>query len=294
MIKNLVIKGGGILGCAYAGAIEVLEQNGILPGIERVAGTSAGAITACLLSLKYSGAEILQIVNSTNFKTFEDGENPLRFFTKYGLYNGDAFLNWMKQYITGKKLSEKATFRDFKNAGFLDLHVFATDLNTKGLKRFSFADSPDTIVVEAVRASMSIPLFFHAWQFSNGIPDNHIYVDGGAVYNYPLTAFDTVGDNKETLGLFLTDLNNAKTPDTLGFDHPFQYIRDLLDVVMEAQNISLQNDVEEESRTIMIDNLGISATNFSITDDQKKALYESGKKYTTAFLTKQTVRSTIK
>jgi len=44
--KHLVFEGGGVRGIAYAGAIEVLESNGILNSIESVTGTSAGAITA--------------------------------------------------------------------------------------------------------------------------------------------------------------------------------------------------------------------------------------------------------
>jgi len=41
MVKNLVFKGGGVLGIAYAGAIEVLEENKILKQVQSVAGTSA-------------------------------------------------------------------------------------------------------------------------------------------------------------------------------------------------------------------------------------------------------------
>ena len=41
--KNLVFEGGGVKGIAYAGALQVLEQQTIMPDIKRVAGTSAGA-----------------------------------------------------------------------------------------------------------------------------------------------------------------------------------------------------------------------------------------------------------
>ena len=40
--KNLVFEGGGVKGIAYVGAMEVLDKEGILNNIERVAGTSAG------------------------------------------------------------------------------------------------------------------------------------------------------------------------------------------------------------------------------------------------------------
>ncbi|MBQ0128550.1 MAG: patatin-like phospholipase family protein, partial [bacterium] len=41
--RNLVFEGGGVRGIAYAGALEVLEEEKILRKIKRVAGTSAGA-----------------------------------------------------------------------------------------------------------------------------------------------------------------------------------------------------------------------------------------------------------
>lgn len=284
-ITNLAFKGGGVLGIAYAGALQVLQDNNILQQTQRVAGTSAGAITAALVSLRYTAEEIYNIVQATDFKSFEDGMNPLRVATKYGLYEGDAFLNWMKTQIKNKGLSENATFTDFKNNGMADLHVFATDLNAKNLREFSFATTPNVIVAEAVRSSMSIPLFFKAWQFSNNNPDNHLYVDGGMVYNFPITIFDNGGSpNENTLGLYLQNLGPAPAPSDLGYDHLLKYIADLFETMLDAQLIDFDKNPEEKSRSIVIDNLGISPTNFGLTKEQQTALYNSGKKYATAFL----------
>lgn len=52
--KNSVFEGGGVKGIAYVGAMEVLEEKGVLENIQRVGGTSAGAINALLLGLNYS------------------------------------------------------------------------------------------------------------------------------------------------------------------------------------------------------------------------------------------------
>ncbi len=49
--KNLALEGGGVRGLAYSGALEVLENKGILKNIERVAGSSAGAIAGLMISL---------------------------------------------------------------------------------------------------------------------------------------------------------------------------------------------------------------------------------------------------
>ena len=47
--SNLVFEGGGVKGIAYAGALEELENKGILQNIRRVGGTSTGAIRNCAL-----------------------------------------------------------------------------------------------------------------------------------------------------------------------------------------------------------------------------------------------------
>jgi len=288
MIKNLAFKGGGVLGIAYAGAIEALEEKKVLEQIQHVAGTSAGAITAALISLKYTSADILKVVAATDFKAFEDGWDPLRIASKYGLYKGEAFLTWMRKCITDKGLPATATFADFAKAGMLDLHVFAADLNERTLKEFSAGTTPNTIVAEAVRASMSIPLFFEAWTFSNSIPDNHIYVDGGTIYNFPITTFDSNDDlaNPETLGFYLQNIHGTNPPSTLGNDQLMQYVKDLFETLTDSQAIDFDKDPEEKKRTVVIDDFGISATNFGLTDDQKKQLYNSGKTATTDYLTK--------
>lgn len=287
-IENLVFKGGGVLGIAYAGAIEVLEQKGILQQTQRVAGTSAGAITAALVSLNYNATEITQIVNATDFKSFKDG-NPigdtLHFMKKYGFYKGDAFLAWMQQRLINKGFEATATFADLKNKGCKDLHVFASDLNIKGVREFSTELTPTVPVAEAVRASMSIPLFFEAWQFSNNNPNNHIYVDGGMMYNYPITVFDSDGQaNPQTLGLFLANLGPTPPADNLTTGEFFHYIRNTMDSILGAQVTNFLRDPEEKKRSIIIDNLGISPTDFDLTDEQKTQLYNSGKKYATEFL----------
>ena len=71
-IENLVFKGGGVLGIAYAGAIEILENEGILTQVQRTAGTSAGAVAAALISLGYSSKEIIAVLGDTNLKQFQE------------------------------------------------------------------------------------------------------------------------------------------------------------------------------------------------------------------------------
>jgi len=290
-IKNLAFKGGGVLGIAYAGAIQVLEQNNLLQPVEKVAGTSAGAITAALVSLNYTAAEITTIVQGTDFASFEDGKNLLRIATKYGIYKGDALLAWIETQIVNKGFAKTATFTDFKNKGCKDLYVFSSDLNIKGLRVFSYSETPNVVVAEAIRASMSIPLFFEAWRFTNNNPNDHLYVDGGMLYNFPITYFDTDGTaNQETMGLYLDDLHDVAPQVTIGNDHIITYVKTVFETIMNAQVVDFEFDTDEKSRTAIIDNLGISAIDFNLTKDQQNALLQSGIKYTTAYLASRMAR----
>lgn len=285
--KDLIFQGGGVKGIAYVGALEELDNMGLLEGVERVAGTSAGAITACLLALGYTSGEIYDIVFKLNFSSFEDRKSYFRIFTKYGLYAGDAFLKFISQKIEGKGLSAKATFADLKaRNGARELKVFSTDLYTQNIQEFSFDSTPNAIVAEAVRASMSIPLFFKGWKFSNKIPNDHIYVDGGVLLNFPINAFaGEDGFSKQTLGLHLDNLGGKPTIDAFNYCHPVKYVRSLFDTLLTAQVVDFENNPDEKRETICINDLGISATDFNITTAQKKALIQQGKDAVIAYFT---------
>ena len=60
-----MLEGGGIRGIAYGGALQELEARGVLARLERVGGTSAGAIQAVLLAVGYSAQEIIDVLNAT-------------------------------------------------------------------------------------------------------------------------------------------------------------------------------------------------------------------------------------
>lgn len=291
--ENLVFEGGGVLGIAYAGAMKALEthypNHNILNDIGQVAGTSAGAITAAAVSAGYTADEVRKLMQETNFKNFEDKWNPFRILSKYGLYKGDALLAFAKKVI-GAKTDPNATFRDFEKNNFKHLRVFATDLNVKNVREFSVRRTPDVVVAEAVRASMSIPIFFSAWQFKNLNQQqyefaHHIFVDGGTVYNYPINTFDEDGKvNTKTLGFHLVDKAGKGKETGLEMGQPAKYVRVLFDTLLDAQEIDFDRDSEQKKRTVNIDDHGISATDFSLNKAKQELLLKSGEEATNEFL----------
>jgi len=204
--KNLVFEGGGIIGIAYAGALDVLEEKNILSNIIRVGGSSAGAIIALMVGLSYSNDDIKKILWNTDFNKFLDDSpgiirNTLRVINKYGWYKGNAFKLWIEKIIEEKTGNSNSTFKDVfsmkEKFGFRDLYFIGTNLSTRFSEIFSYEHTPDMKISDAIRISMSIPIFFSAVRTSN----NDVYIDGGVLENYPIQLFDSKRLNKILLNL---------------------------------------------------------------------------------------------
>lgn len=317
--RNLIFEGGGVKGMAYVGAMEVIQEKGILPNIKRVGGTSAGAINATLFALGFSNAEQRSILKKMDFNNFMDDSWGLirdtdRLINKFGWYKGDFFHTWIAGLINKKLKNPNATFRDLKEAGKPDLYVYGTNLSTKFGEVFSFEHTPTTRIADAVRISMSIPLFFAAFRNAR----NDVYVDGGVLNNYPVKMFDrekyiTLENrpnmgvetnyykeendrflknhpssspyvyNKETLGFRLDSkqeigvFRDGAEPQHQNIVDLFDYIKALMTTILESQgNSHLHSD--DWHRTVYIDTLGVGTTDFDLSDTMKNKLEQSGRK----------------
>jgi len=96
--KNLVFEGGGVKGVAY-GVCSRCWNKGKSRRRSIGAGTSAGAITATMMSLNYSAKEFLKIMMTLNFEKFEDGCDligPFRLIRHFGWFKGNYFLKLME------------------------------------------------------------------------------------------------------------------------------------------------------------------------------------------------------
>lgn len=203
--ENLVFEGAGIRGIAYSGAIAELEQHGLLKNIRRVGGTSAGAITALLLCLDYSAAEIEEIIQHTRFQKFNSGHlffagGLHRLKKRFGWYRTNKFEQWLDERIAAKTGNAAITFAQLKQQGYKELYVTGTDLTAQKTIVFSHETFPAMRVRDAVKISMSIPLYFEAtFMKADGTlvrhPKNktglHVLVDGGFVANFPIKLFDS-------------------------------------------------------------------------------------------------------
>jgi len=312
---NLVFEGGGVKGVAYLGALEVLEERGILGQITRVAGASVGGLNALLFSLGYSTAETRKVIWSLDFKKFMDDDWGLvrdsrRFIRSYGWYKGDFFSRWAGRLIKAKTGSSLATFADFKELGLRDLSLVVTNLATGFSEICSYEHTPNMPVVRALRMTISIPFFFTA------VPGkgNDLYVDGGLLRNYPVKIFDrekyvsedclerhsidteyyaadnasrAAGSsayvyNKETLGFRLDPrdkinvLRDGGRPRRRKVGDLFDFVSAVVSTVLDAQQ-SMHLHSDDWQRTVYIDSLDVGTLDFKLKASQKAALVEQGR-----------------
>lgn len=270
---NLVFEGGGVKGIAYSGVLDVLDHQRILPKVERVAGTSAGSIAALFVALRYTPEEIRRELFALDFEQFEDGGGIgglFRVFRRFGYFKGDFALEWLRCRVGAKTGNPRATFRDLHDGGFLDLHVFSTNLSLRESRELSFATSPDVEVALAVRMSMSIPLFFASIRGNDG----EVFVDGGVLLNFPISAFDGKEPNPATLGFALA--NTGANPKPVNIRNLDIYAKELFETLLAVQTNALANTKPDLVRTAILNDLGIRTTDFDLTDEQKRELFRQG------------------
>lgn len=295
--ENLVLSGGGIWGLAYAGIAQVLAEEGIYTGIRRLAGVSSGAIFATQICLGYDPEDMVRILKETDFHAFEDKPNFFRLFHKYSIFAGDALLAWLRELVAESPVGDgnpDLTFQELVERSGRELYVFATDLNTQTYKEFSARTRPGMKIVEAVRASASLPLVFKAWRFPDEENHANIYCDGGMMNNYPIGFFDdphfcSEGElaNQRTLGfVFLAPPTNAERPDDgLVYGELHAYLKALLESIIVGVIGSIQSSANME-RTVMmpVHDTGIQPIHFKINAEEIESLIEVGRKALRAYL----------
>jgi NTE family protein len=133
--RSLVFEGGAVKGIAYVGAMQILDQRGILDEIRRVGGASAGAINALIFGLGYDVREQHEILRSTDFSELMDDSFGMirdirRLARHFGWYRGDFFSGWVGELVKRKMGTSKATFGDPKEEGLPHVYMIGTNLST--------------------------------------------------------------------------------------------------------------------------------------------------------------------
>jgi NTE family protein len=306
---DLVFEGGGIKGIGLAGAFSVLEEEGYQP--QNLAGSSAGAITAALIAAGYRGEELKRHVLGLDFRQFQDKGwedkvpilgRGLSLLRDQGLYEGKRFSEWMDALLSAKGVH---TFADLRT-GWEDprwssrLQVTVSDLTSHRLlvlprdAHLLGLDPLKLRVSDAVRMSMSIPIFFEPVRVMNArTGKEHMLVDGGLLSNFPVWLFDCEGEEPDwpTFGLMLVEDTKQPPPEPAPMPEPgprglkglSTLAWNLTHTLLEAHD-RLYLERAQFARTITIDTVGVRTTEFDIPPERAQELYDSGRKGAEDFL----------
>lgn len=194
---GLVLSGGGAKGITHIGIIQALEENGI--PIDYITGTSIGAIVGGLYAMGYTPQEMLELINSKEFKQCYSGEidkdntyyikenDPTpEFYSIKATWEGSkpevqalpvSLIDPIHMNIKILELCIQATAACKENFDslFVPFRCVAADVHNKKEVVFSHGD-----LGNSVRASMTFPLVFRPIKIGNTL----VY-DGGIYNNFP-------------------------------------------------------------------------------------------------------------
>jgi NTE family protein len=320
---DLVLEGGGVKGIGLAGAVLTLDQAGYR--FQRVAGTSAGAIAAAIIAaLNKTGKPLSKLqdyLQKVQFEQFE-AKSHLRkalggmgdaqqLLLHMGLYDGDYLIDWLDgvltdiggpKYFGDLRLNDPGADTKWTTRQHYSLVVHTSDVTRGKLVRLPWdyanygLDADHQRIVDAVRASMSIPFFFtpvHVRATAVTAPPADLaaaagqvtWVDGGLLDNFPVDVFkrrDGAPARWPTIGIMLsarqTSIETSQGSDTVAAEA----IACLHTVLDNAGRYYVPQD--KAKHTIFIDNAGIKATDFGITPGQQQTLFVNGQNAARAWL----------
>lgn len=289
---DAVFQGGGVKVIGLVGALTVAEQYGYR--WVNVAGTSAGAMVAALVAAGYRADEVAQLLYEVDFQAFRDPPPWARIplvgpvlaltFTK-GLYRGDALEEWMRELLARRSVY---TFSDLVLPGETDerfrykLQVIAADISRGRMlvlprDMADYGVDPDDVdVARAVRMSASLPYFYQPvtqyYPTPRGGFRSYI-VDGGLLSNFPVWLFDVDGMPPwPTFGFALVSPQQGRPNRIRG---PVSFSGALIATMLEAHD-ALYLDEADSVRTIRVPTKGVRATDFDLTLEQRRQLFQSG------------------
>jgi predicted acylesterase/phospholipase RssA len=295
-----VFEGGGVRAAAFAGAYKAAHQAGI--SFSRVAGTSAGSLTAALIAAGATPEFIDRQLANKEFSTFlvplEPAKTPfhtrhpvlerLRPFTLGylwqgltlalygGRYSSRGIQDWIEVLLkellapTNPEVrSRPVRFCDLR----IPLHVLAADILHSRPKTWSKDTTPLASVSLAVRCSCSIPFFFQAVE-----SDADLCVDGGMLSNLPSFVF--AKDLPQSTGKFSARILAFQLIESIPGGQQLEGIEELA-LAMANTVISgsteIQRQLQSDVYTIEINTGTVKATDFkSLTAEQRQRLSQNG------------------
>jgi len=285
-IKHIVISGGGPSMLGTLGTIDHLIKEKFLniDKIESMYGTSAGALVAVLLCLKFDIETIYDYIIKRPWHTIF----PIRVqdifdaYTKKGIFNIKTLEKCFKPLFDAKDLSLDITLEEFYNYSKIELHAFTFEINDFKLEDISYLTHPKLPLIQALLMTCSLPILVTPLCF-----DGKCYTDGGMVCNYPLKYCIESGKNEdEILGIKNSFDNNNKSI----IDSESTVLDFVINFLFKAvYNLSIDHTQPNIKYEIICDTISLSLNDFKVSlssIEKRIELYNRGVDFAITFLSK--------
>lgn len=190
-IDTLTLAGGGSRDVAIIGSLNYLNEKNILQNIKKFSGTSAGAIIITLLVINYTPKQIENTIFSQDSSLVKESFFKIIYniFTNYGIYSGNKTYAYLESLFEAKGFNKAITFKELYSKTNKILTLTGTSLSEQDTFYFNCFTTPDMKVIDAVRISISIPIYFSSITYTFN-SQQHCFVDGGLLNNFPLYYYD--------------------------------------------------------------------------------------------------------
>ena len=235
-IRHIVLSGGGGTGFAYYGALRESHNDGFwnIDDIQTMHGVSCGSIFVFLVAM----------IKHIPWKDFDDylikrpweavyGFTPDKIIGAYnnvGICGRESTERMLEPILSATDLSLNVTMQEFYDFIGIEMHFYATNLNTYKLVDISHKTHPTLPLVDAIYSSSALPLLFRP-----NLIDGEVYIDGGLLCNFPLQqCIDTVENPDEIFGINKIGLVNGipiaedATKKTTEYTNIVDYLLDII------------------------------------------------------------------
>jgi len=168
-MNDLCIGGGGYSGLSFIGCLEYLDKNDLLE-LKNFHGTSIGSLIGVAYLLGIKPINILNYVLKLN----------LQDIVKYDFKNLESFhiiddklIDSLIELLNINENNSQMSIKQISDKVGVNINIYATNVTSNVYTSFNNKDTPDIKIIDAIKASMSIPFLFKPVEI-----DNKLYVDG--------------------------------------------------------------------------------------------------------------------
>jgi predicted acylesterase/phospholipase RssA len=259
----LVMNGCGVKGSAFIGALQALDDLNILQAIETFACSSAPALLVGIHLLGYSCKDIFNILLRVDLSAFGFVSDPLNLFENFHVSNFNVFELTFAKLAKNKNINPDITLKELFEKTKKTFIVTATCINEKKVYYVSYKNFPELKVIDAIKMTIAIPLYFPPVYYNN-----KMFVDGGCIDNFPIKLFDNELD--KVFGIYV----ESEITECAKYNNLLEYVNGIIDCLKVSMN-----NLSKDKYLKYIINITIKQDNileFNMSNEKKQTLYDTG------------------